>query len=754
MRLPQLAGCAIVGVLPLLLLARLPELATLWWLTGLALVPLLLRWRLLRFAALTLLFFLWGALSAHQVIWPTQALPGSPRRVEVELTATDGQTTHQGSLIRVDGRRLFPAPGIALYGQALPEPPCAGQRWMMTVHIRPVHGQLNDGGFDSQRFALAQSRPVTGRFTSAEALDLRCSRRAAYLRSLTRTLDALPWRSVILGLGMGERLVVPKEIKLLMQQTGTSHLMAISGLHIALGAILGGLLTRGVQFFFPCRWIVWQLPLLIGLACALFYAWLTGMQPPALRTCVALAVGCGLRLSGRRWTSWQIGICCVGAILFADPLAVLSDSLWLSVFAVATLIFWYQLVPLPPTSRGWLLRQLLGLCNLQFGLMLLLLPMQIVIFHGISLTSWLANLVAVPLVTFAIVPLILAAMLLHLCGPALVEMALWLSADRLLAVLFWFLRGLPQGWLPLDSRWTGVSALPWLLLLVWRFHAWRSLPALCLSSIVLLSWPFWRPTVKEEWRVTMLDVGQGLAMVIERQGAAILYDTGLAWPEGDSGQLIIIPWLRWHHLRVEGIILSHEHLDHRGGLNSIRQVWPAAWIRSPLGWVGHRACSRGERWQWRGLTFRALWPLPGATATGNNRSCVVRVDDGQRSILLTGDIEAVAERAMLSRYWQHLASTLIQVPHHGSNTSSSIALLQRTGGEAALASVSRYNAWRMPSDKVVQRYRQQGYRWFDTAHQGQMTVVFSPDGWQILSLRDQLLPRWYHQWFGETEDNG
>lgn len=200
--------------------------------------------------------------------------------------------------------------------------------------------------------------------------------------------------------------------------------------------------------------------------------------------------------------------------------------------------------------------------------------------------------------------------------------------------------------------------------------------------------------------------------------------------------------------------MSHEHLDHRGGLNSIRQVWPAAWIRSPLGWVGHRACRRGERWRWRGLTFRALWPLPGATATGNNRSCVVRVDDGQRSILLTGDIEAVAERAMLSRYWQHLASTLIQVPHHGSNTSSTIALLQRTGGEAALASVSRYNAWRMPSDKVVQRYRQQGYRWFDTAHQGQMTVVFSPDGWQILSLRDQLLPRWYHQWFGETEDNG
>ena len=140
--------------------------------------------------------------------------------------------------------------------------------------------------------------------------------------------------------------------------------------------------------------------------------------------------------------------------------------------------------------------------------------------------------------------------------------------------------------------------------------------------------------------------------------------------------------------------------------------------------------------------------------TGNNRSCVVRIDDGKQSILLTGDIEIPAERAMMSHYWQYLASTLIQVPHHGSNTSSSLALLQRTGGAAALASASRYNTWRMPAAKVVQRYRQQGYRWLDTPHQGQITVIFSTECWQIQSLRDQLLPRWYHQWFGETVDNG
>lgn len=696
MRLPQLAGCVIIGILPLLWLPDLPGRSVTWGLMLLALLIAQCRRRAAQYAALITLFFVWGVLSARQALWPTQTLTNGNRQVEVVLTATDGQTTHQGRIVRLDGRRLFPAPGVSLYGNYLPEPPCAGQVWAMTLRARPVHGQLNEGGFDSQRYALSQHRPLTGRFISAEVRERNCSVRARYLASLNQTLAELPWQSVMLGLGMGERLAIPREIKILMQETGTSHLMAISGLHIALGATLGWLLLRGLQFFLPCRWLGWRAPLLTGLASAIFYAWLTGMQPPALRTCVALIVGCALRLSGKRWSPWQLWLCCIGAILFADPLAALSESLWLSAFAVAALIFWYQLAPMPGGKRCWLLRQSLALCHLQIGLMFLLAPLQIALFHGISLTSVLANLIAVPLVTFIVVPLILTAMFLHLCAPLTIEMVIWQSADRILAALFGFLRQLPPGWLELDARWLGISLLPWPALILWRFHAWRTLPAFCLACLGLLSWPFWRSTATNEWRVTMLDVGQGLAMVIERQGAALLYDTGLAWPEGDSGEI----------------------------------------------------------WQWRGLTFRAFWPLPGATKQGNNRSCVVRVDDGKHSILLTGDIETPAEQAMISHYWQQLASTLIQVPHHGSNTSSGTALLRSVGGEAALASASRYNAWRMPSTKVKQRYRNQNYQWFDTPHQGQITVIFSADGWQIHSLRDQVLPRWYHQWFGGNVQNG
>ncbi|MBN0602563.1 ComEC/Rec2 family competence protein, partial [Pseudomonas aeruginosa] len=159
------------------------------------------------------------------------------------------------------------------------------------------------------------------------------------------------------------------------------------------------------------RWIGWRLPLLAGLAGAVGYAWLTGMQPPALRTCVGLGMCCALRLSGQRWTAWQVWLCCLGAILVADPLAVLSQSLWLSAFAVAGLIFWFQWLPLPAGRWRWPWKTIIALVHLQAGVTLLLLPLQLLLFHGVSLTSMAANLLAVPLVTLLAVPLILTAML-------------------------------------------------------------------------------------------------------------------------------------------------------------------------------------------------------------------------------------------------------------------------------------------------------------------------------------------------------
>ncbi|OZV02367.1 ComEC family protein [Enterobacter cloacae] len=754
MGIPALSICAILAITPLLWLPELPSRHLVWIMVVGGVVLAARRNVQLKYVGMGVLFCVWGILAAQESVWPMTHFTSGAVRAEVEITATDGKTLLQGNILSVDGQRWWASTGVTLYGNDLPQNVCAGQRWAMTLRLRPIHGELNDGGYDVQRSALAQHQTLSGRFTHAERVDGRCSLRAQYLMSLQKRLSAYQWGAVILGLGMGERLDVPREIKDLMRETGTLHLMAISGLHIALAASIVWLLARGFQFLLPAHRIHWQIPLLAGLAFAAFYAWLTGLQPPAMRTVIALAVLATLRITARQWSPWQVWFCCIAAILLSDPLAVLSQSLALSGFAVAALIFWFQWLPLPHWHRVRRIRPLLNLVYLQVGMLLLLMPLQVLIFHGFSLSSLIANLFAVPLVTFISVPLILLGMLLHLLPLAAIESAVWFAADKSLAGLFWLLMRLPDGWQNVDQRWQYLSLLPWLAIAGWRFRAWKIVPAVCLAGSVLLTYPLWQTTKSDSWTLHMLDVGQGLAMVIERQGKAILYDTGLAWPGGDSAQRLIIPWLRWHHLRPEGVILSHDHLDHAGGLASLKKAWPEMWVRSALRQAGHRPCFRGQRWRWQGLTFTVHWPPENYPSQGNNASCVVKVDDGEQSVLLTGDIEAPAEQAMLSHYWRHLRTTLIQVPHHGSNTSSSLPLVQRAEGQIALDSAACYNAWHFPLAKVVRRYRKEGYIWHDTPHSGQISVTFSQHHWQIRRLREQILPRWYHQWFGAPVDNG
>ena len=754
MGIPAISLCAILAIVPLLWLPVLPERHTVWVMIAGGIALAAQRYNVLKYMGIVVLFCVWGLLAAQESVWPMQHLTTGAVQAEIEITATDGATMHQGNILRVDGQRWWASTGVTLYGNYLPQKVCAGQRWAMTLRLRPVHGELNDGGYDPQRSAFARHQTLSGRFTQAKIVDENCSLRAQYLISLQQRLSAFHWGAVMLGLGMGERLEVPREIKDLMRDTGTLHLMAISGLHIALAASIVWLVARGLQFLMPGHWIHWQIPLLAGLLFAAFYAWLTGLQPPALRTVIALAVLAALRIGARQWSPWQVWCCCIAAILISDPLAVLSQSLALSAFAVAALIFWFQWLPLPRGHRVRWLQPLLNLLYLQTGMLLLLMPLQVLIFHGLSLSSLVANLFAVPLVTFVCVPLILSGMLLHLLPLTALESALWFAADKSLGGLFWMLMRLPDGWQNVDERWQYLTLLPWLAIIGWRFHAWKSVPAVCLAGSVLLAFPLWRTVRSEGWTLHMLDVGQGLAMVIERHGKALLYDTGLAWPGGDSARQLIIPWLRWHHLQPEGVILSHEHLDHAGGLATLQKTWPTLWIRSPLGRGEHRPCFRGQRWIWEGLTFTVHWPPAGYSERGNNRSCVVKIDDGEQSALLTGDIEAPAEQTMLSHYWRHLASTVIQVPHHGSNTSSSLPLVQRVEGRIALDSAARYNAWHFPSAKVIRRYRKEGYIWHDTPHSGQISVTFSQHRWQIQRVRDEYLPRWYHQWFGAPVDNG
>ena len=190
-------------MLPLLWLPVLPGPCSLAGASALALALILSAWKGRRRSGDDASAGGLGVLSAHQALWPTRHLTGAIRQAEVILSETDGQTLHRGQMGAPAGPLSVSPVGVTLYGELAPAPACAGQHWLMTLRLRPVHGQLNDGAFDSQRYALAQHRPLSGGIVAASALDARCSLRARYLTSLTRRLQTYPRRAVMLGLGMG-----------------------------------------------------------------------------------------------------------------------------------------------------------------------------------------------------------------------------------------------------------------------------------------------------------------------------------------------------------------------------------------------------------------------------------------------------------------------------------------------------------------------------------------------------------------------
>ncbi|MBK4724027.1 ComEC family protein [Pantoea agglomerans] len=747
----RLAWSVIAATLPLSFLPKLPAATYGLPMLFLALLLALSGWRYAKAVALILALFLWAVCAGRVILDQIEELSHGQLKAEivVDNVLPDGKMV-KVRLLRYKDRILFPP----IYATLKVSPQeivfCAGQHWNMELVLRPVHAQLNEGGFDRQRFALANHTPLTGRVVSAEVIDSQCSWRARVINATQKNYGHLTWQALISALAFGERAEVDRQTNLLLRETGTAHLMAISGMHIALAASFGWLLSRGVQFLLPAWCIGYRLPMYCSLMVALAYCWLSGGNAPALRAMLSLLVWSMLRLRFIHCHSWQVWCLCIALILFFDPLSVLSDSLWLSALAVAGLLLWFHFFPLPRRfNRGkrWLLLRLL---HLQIGMLLLLMPLQALLFHGVSLSALVANLWAVPLITMLTVPLILMAIV---CNPLpWVSPLLWQWVDHSLALVFIPLQHLPRGWFPLDQTLGAASLLGWLILLSLRFGWWRTSPVSLFSAALLLC--SWREVGSHpHWRVDMLDVGHGLAVVVSRNGEATLYDTGNRWPGGDAARSQILPWLNWQGLNVTDIILSHGHLDHIGGLETVQAAFPAARVRSALARRGHLPCRKGTRWRWQELQFSVLWPPEAEKGEGNNQSCVVAITDGKWRVLLTGDIEAPAELKLVAEQRASLSADLLQVPHHGSRTSSSPPFLRAVGATAAVASAARYSAWRLPAAKIIQRYDKNHVEWHDTALSGQISAHFFVDNWQLMGLREQIMNRWYHQWFGVVRDS-
>ena len=601
----------------------------------------------------------------------------------------------------------------------------AGQRWRLPLRLKRPQGSMNPHGFDVELMWFEQGVGATGYvrvvrgWHQAELLQdgaahpvdrLRQAVRDRLLRSVADARIA----GVLAALTVGDQAAIERDDWELFRTTGIAHLVSISGVHVTMFAWLAAALA-GWAWRHSTRLMLW-LPAptaarWLGLVLATGYALLAGWGVPAQRTVLMLAVAVALRSLGWRWP-WALVLLAAAVVVTAvDPWALLQPGFWLSFVAVGVLMASEPAAggPRPEGgARGLLASHLRAQAVATLGLA----PLSLVFFQQISIVGVLANLVAIPLVTLLITPLALAGMLV----PGLWTLAAWgvqamVAGLALLAqapVAVWTVPA-PPLWMLAPAALGAVLAVlpaPWAL-------RWLALPL-----VLPLLWPPVPRPAEGNFEVLAADIGQGTAVLLRTRKHLLVYDTGPQYSrESDAGQRVLLPLLRARgESRIDLLMLSHRDIDHVGGAASLLAGHPVAALSSSLedghplraGPVPHTACRAGQRWVWDGVQFEVLHPAPEdvAVATRPNAvSCVLRVQDASgRSLLLTGDIEAAQEAALLRRGAQALASTVLVVPHHGSRTSSTAAFLDAVQPQQAIVQAGYRSRFGHPAPDVLARY--------------------------------------------------
>lgn len=569
-----------------------------------------------------------------------------------------------------------------------------GSRWRMDLRLEPPTGRDNPGGFDYERYLLARRIGATGRVRGRPRLlasdpgehwlDRQRQRLSDIIQSETVDRDVAALKR---ALGVADRSAIRPELSERLRQTGTAHLLAISGLHIGMVAGLAGLLAGWLAA--PLGLVAGRLDrrrvgVLFGLLAAFGYAGLAGFSLPTQRALVMLAVLAAALVLRRAIPPGRALLVALLAVLLFDPLAPLSMGFWLSFAAVAVLIFAFAWRPSRPGQ--WLT----GLLRAQVVLLIGLLPLNIGLFGQLVPGAFLANLVAIPLVGFVVLPALLLDLVTMLAGwPAL---PLSMPADFGLSVLLNLLdhlHGLAGTHLPMA---TGAG---WAILLAAAGAAWLiappGWPARGLGALLLLPllWPAASGLGDDELEAWFMDVGNGLAVLVRTADEVLLYDTGPGDGEGSDAISGILPdvlqTLDLDH--VDRIVVSHDHRGHAGGLASV--VGEGMTVYAGTEELG-APCVAGHSWSSGRWRFRFLHPTAALPDLGSNSSCVLHVAGPGGSLLLTGGIDADVEARLVAQ-WGGPASDVLQLPSGGHRDGSSSPFLAAVAPKVAVASVARYD---------------------------------------------------------------
>ncbi len=593
-----------------------------------------------------------------------------------------------------------------------------GERWRLAVNLKRPHGLVNPQSFDYEAWLLAQRIGATGTIKAGQRL-APASGLGSWrdgLRQHLLTVPAFQREGAIAALVLGDGSGLSTGDWRLLQHTGTVHLMVISGQHIALlaGFLYGLVALLAKLGAWPARWPWLPCACALALSGALIYGVLAGFEVPVRRACVMVALVLLWRMRFRHLGAWWPLLLALIVVLLLEPLASLQPGFWLSFSAVAVLVLVFG-------GRlgvwGWWR----GLTRAQWTMAIGLLPMMLILGLPVSSSGPLANLVAVPWVGMVVVPLALLGTLL-LPVPVVGEGLLWLAGGAL-HLLFELLGVIAEwlpAWLPSDlPLWAWLLAAAGALLLLLPAGVPLRLPglALLLPALLLPS----KQLLDGRADVWVLDVGQGLAVLVRTREHALLYDAGPRFGDFDTGERIVLPSLRALNVRhLDLMLLSHADNDHAGGALAINAGMPVRRVISGepqrlADALGAEACESGQSWQWNEVTFR-LWQWQRASS-GNQLSCVLQIEAEGERLLLTGDIDVQAERALMQADFP-LASHWLLAPHHGSRTSSSQAFIDAVAAQHVLITRSRHNAFGHPHPQVLERYRAAGVEVHDTALDG------------------------------------
>ncbi|MGZ8189604.1 MAG: DNA internalization-related competence protein ComEC/Rec2 [Methylococcaceae bacterium] len=748
--------CALFFLAGLLLVQQLPVLPDSEWLIAggifAGIIAWLRYWRWLFFV----LGVLWAILFA--MIRLSDQLPESLEGVDVMVKGVIAGLPEQDDkrvrfdFIVSDSKERLPAK-LRLSWYYPDQAVKAGQHWSFTMKLKRPHGTINPGGFDYERWLFTQGIGATGTVRPYPKPVL-LGRDPAWINisvwrqtisdQLSQLLSNSGNLALIKALAIGDGSSITQQQWDVFRKTGTTHLVVISGSHIGLVAGLVYFLALKIWSWTGLlRWSPQKVAAIASLLAGIFYAELAGFSVPTQRSVVMLAIVMLAIILQRNVRPFNTLAIAMFAVLAFDPLAVLSAGFWLSFLAVGIIVY-------SVAGRLGKPNYFHGAIKINWVTSIGLSPLLLFFFQQVSIISPLANLIAVPVISFLIVPLSLISIMVMFISPMLAG-KLFLLVDFTLQSLWWLLAQMAE--LPLStithsqpSMWALFFAIPGLLILL----APAGMPARWLSLVMLLPLVFTDSKKPESGNInmTLLDVGQGLSVVVQTANHWLVYDTGAKFSgESDMGLSVLLPFLRMQATdKIDRLIISHGDNDHIGGAASLMRGIATEKVLTSvpqqLRDYSPVMCVAGQSWEWDNVNFTVLAPQKQSLESGNNNSCVLKIRYEQGSVLLTGDIEASSESWLVDTYNTNLQSNVLIAPHHGSKTSSTARFLQVVQPEYVLIPAGYRNQFGHPHKDVLSRYQTIKAKWLNTADSGAISINVKNNVLVVKSLRDTESHYW------------